>query len=31
MARNPRTGETLEIKAGKKVTFRATKKLKMAI
>ena len=31
MARNPRTGEALEIKAGKKVTFRTAKKLKMAI
>jgi DNA-binding protein HU-beta len=29
--RNPRTGEAIEIKAGKKVAFRATKKLKMAI
>ncbi|HMF24789.1 MAG TPA: HU family DNA-binding protein [Pseudolabrys sp.] len=31
MGRNPRTGEAVEIKAGKKVAFRATKKLKMAI
>ena len=31
MGRNPRTGERFEIKAGKKVTFRATKKLKLAI
>ena len=31
MGRNPRTGEIVEIKAGKKVAFRVTKKLKMAI
>jgi DNA-binding protein HU-beta len=31
MGRNPMTGEALEIKAGKKVAFRATKKLKLAI
>jgi DNA-binding protein HU-beta len=31
MGRNPMTGEAVEIKAGKKVAFRATKKLKLAI
>jgi DNA-binding protein HU-beta len=31
MGRNPRTGEAVEIKAGKKVAFRVAKKLKMAI
>ena len=29
--RNPRTGEPIQIKASKKVAFRATKELKMAI
>ncbi len=31
MGRNPMTGETINIKASKKVAFRATKDLKMAI
>jgi DNA-binding protein HU-beta len=31
MGRNPGTGETIPIKASKKVAFRATKELKMAI
>jgi DNA-binding protein HU-beta len=31
MGRNPRTGEPLQIKASKKVAFRATKELKEAI
>ena len=31
MGRNPRTGEAVEIKTGKKVAFRVAKKLKMAI
>jgi DNA-binding protein HU-beta len=31
MGRNPMTGEAIEIKASKKVAFRATKELKMAI
>src|ERR1700694_832748 len=31
MGRNPATGETIHIKASKKVAFRATKELKMAI
>ena len=31
MGRNPATGETIKIKASKKVAFRATKELKMAI
>jgi nucleoid DNA-binding protein len=31
MGRNPRTGEAVEIKAGKKVAFRVAKKFKMAI
>jgi DNA-binding protein HU-beta len=31
IGRNPRTGEAVEIKAGKKVAFRAAKKLKIAI
>jgi DNA-binding protein HU-beta len=31
MGRNPATGEPIQIKAGKKVAFRATKELKMAI
>ena len=31
MGRNPMTGEPIQIKASKKVTFRATKELKMAI
>ena len=31
MGRNPGTGEALKIKASKKVAFRATKHLKMAI
>ena len=31
MGRNPATGEAIKIKASKKVAFRATKQLKMAI
>ena len=31
MGRNPATGEAIKIKAGKKVAFRATKDLKMAV
>jgi DNA-binding protein HU-beta len=31
MGRNPMTGEPINIKASKKVAFRATKELKMAI
>jgi DNA-binding protein HU-beta len=31
MGRNPQTGEAIKIKASKKVAFRATKELKMAI
>jgi len=31
MGRNPATGEPIEIKASKKVAFRATKELKLAI
>ena len=31
MGRNPATGEAIQIKASKKVAFRATKELKMAI
>ena len=31
MGRNPRTGEPINIKASKKVAFRASKELKMAI
>jgi DNA-binding protein HU-beta len=31
MGRNPATGEPIEIKASKKVAFRVTKELKMAI
>jgi len=31
MGRNPATGEPIQIKASKKVAFRATKELKMAI
>ncbi|HEX4987439.1 MAG TPA: HU family DNA-binding protein [Candidatus Binatia bacterium] len=31
VGRNPATGETIHIKASKKVAFRATKELKMAI
>jgi DNA-binding protein HU-beta len=31
MGRNPATGEAIQIKASKKVAFRATKDLKMAI
>ena len=31
VGRNPMTGEPIEIKASKKVAFRATKELKMAI
>jgi len=31
MGRNPATGEQIHIKASKKVAFRATKELKMAI
>ena len=31
MGRNPATGEPIQIKASKKVAFRATKDLKMAI
>jgi DNA-binding protein HU-beta len=31
MGRNPATGEPIKIKAGKKVAFRAAKKLKLAI
>jgi DNA-binding protein HU-beta len=30
MGRNPATGEPIQIKASKKVTFRPTKALKMA-
>jgi DNA-binding protein HU-beta len=29
--RNPQTGEAIQIKASKKVAFRASKELKMAI
>jgi DNA-binding protein HU-beta len=31
MGRNPATGEPIQIKASKKVAFRATKGLKMAV
>ena len=31
MGRNPMTGEPIQIKASKKVTFRPTKALKMAV
>jgi DNA-binding protein HU-beta len=31
MGRNPATGEPIQIKASKKVAFRVTKELKMAI
>jgi DNA-binding protein HU-beta len=31
MGRNPMTGEPIQIKASKKVAFRAAKDLKMAI
>jgi DNA-binding protein HU-beta len=31
LGRHPVTGEAIEIKAGKKVAFRATKSLKMAV
>jgi DNA-binding protein HU-beta len=31
MGRNPETGEVIKIKANKKVAFRATKDLKMAV
>jgi|SRR5476651_410769 DNA-binding protein HU-beta len=31
MGRNPGTGETIKIKASKKVAFRVTKQLKMAV
>jgi DNA-binding protein HU-beta len=31
MGRNPATGEVIQIKAGKKVAFRAAKDLKMAV
>jgi DNA-binding protein HU-beta len=31
MGRNPATGEQIQIKAGKKVAFRAAKELKEAI
>jgi len=31
MGRNPATGEAIQIKAGKKVAFRAAKDLKMAV
>jgi DNA-binding protein HU-beta len=31
MGRNPMTGEPIQIKASKKITFRPTKALKMAI
>ena len=31
MGRHPGTGETIKIKASKKVAFRATKQLKMAV
>jgi DNA-binding protein HU-beta len=31
MGRNPRTGEPVQIKASKKVTFRASKELKEAV
>ena len=30
MGRNPATGEAIQIKAGKKVAFRASKELKLA-
>jgi DNA-binding protein HU-beta len=30
MGRNPATGEPIQIKAGKKVPFRASKELKLA-
>jgi DNA-binding protein HU-beta len=31
MGRNPATGEPIKIKASKKVAFRASKELKMAV
>jgi DNA-binding protein HU-beta len=31
MGRNPETGETIEIKASKKIAFRAAKELKEAV
>jgi DNA-binding protein HU-beta len=31
MGRNPGTGETIEIKASKKIAFRAAKELKEAV
>ena len=31
MGRNPRTGETMEIKASRKIAFRAAKELKEAV
>ena len=31
VGRNPMTGEPIQIKASKKVAFRATKELKMAV
>jgi DNA-binding protein HU-beta len=31
MGRNPATGEPIEIKASKKIAFRATKELKTAL
>jgi DNA-binding protein HU-beta len=31
MGRNPATGEAIKIKASKKVAFRATRELKMAV
>jgi DNA-binding protein HU-beta len=31
MGRNPATGETIQIKAGKKVAFRPSKELKLAV
>jgi len=31
MGRNPATGEAIKIKAGKKVAFRASKELKLAV
>lgn len=31
MGRNPATGEVIKIKAGKKVAFRASKELKLAV
>jgi len=31
MGRNPATGKAIQIKASKKVAFRATKELKLAV